>query len=213
MPTKVDAPELRISSYMSLEQAMEEVRAYLEAKKNYGEAPPDFGNVVPGQLSMQGALVSRMGDIANRLGQVEPNSKLGPPGVLLKRILKKLIGWHAKPAQEFDRTAVEAFHQIRQDMLQLQQQIAVLSKKVDAGQPLPFPSAESTTVAGRHPQANRDELLRSMLVLFRSLIDAPAVQTALQNEKPELLRRVETLLDKAEAEFKAEPRSSGATRS
>ena len=140
MPIKADAPELRISSYMNLEQAMEEVRAYLEAKKNYVEIRADLGNVVAGQLSMQGTLISRMAEISTRLGQVEPNSELGPPGVLLKRILKKLIGWHAKPAQEFDRTAVDAFQQIRQDMLQLQQQIAELSKKVDAGQSLPFPT-------------------------------------------------------------------------
>jgi hypothetical protein len=206
MSTKADATELRISSYMNLEQAMEEVRAYLEAKKNYVEIRADLGNVVAGQLSMQGTLISRMAEISTRLGQVEPNSKLGPPGVLLKRILKKLIGWHAKPAQEFDRTAVDAFQQIRQDMLQLQQQIAELSKKLDAGQSLPFPSSDSMTASGLEPQMDRDELLCSMLALFRSLIAAPAVQTALQNEKPELLQRVERLLTTAEAEFGNKPR-------
>jgi hypothetical protein len=212
MSTKADATELRISSYMNLEQAMEEVRSYLEAKKNYVEIRADLGNVVAGQLSMQGTLISRMAEISTRLGQVEPNSKLGPPGVLLKRILKKLIGWHAKPAQEFDRTAVDAFQQIRQDMLQLQQQIAELNKKVDAGQSLPFPSAESITVSGREPKTDRDELLSSMLALFRSLIAAPAVQTALQNEKPELLQRVERLLTTAEAESRSKSRRSDAVR-
>jgi len=211
MSTKADATELRISSYMNLEQAMEEVRAHLEAKKNYVEIRAELGNVVAGQLSMQGTLISRMAEISTRLGQVEPNSKLGPPGVLLKRILKKLIGWHAKPAQEFDRTAVDAFQQIRQDMLQLQQQIAELSKKVDAGESLPFPNAEST-VSGREPKTDRDELLSSMLALFRSLIAAPAVQTALQNEKPELLQRVERLLTTAEAESRSKSRGSDAAR-
>jgi hypothetical protein len=211
MSTKADATELRISSYMNLEQAMEEVRSYLEAKKNYVEIRADLGNVVAGQLSMQGTLISRMAEISTRLGQVEPNSKLGPPGVLLKRILKKLIGWHAKPAQEFDRTAVDAFQQIRQDMLQLQQQIAELSKKVDAGESLPFPNAEST-ISGRETKTDRDELLSSMLALFRSLIAAPAVQTALQNEKPELLQRVERLLTTAEAESRSKSRRSDAAR-
>ena len=211
MSTKADPTELRISSYMNLEQAMEEVRAHLEAKKNYVEIRAELGNVVAGQLSMQGTLISRMAEISTRLGQVEPNSKLGPPGVLLKRILKKLIGWHAKPAQEFDRTAVDAFQQIRQDMLQLQQQIAELSKKVDAGESLPFPNAEST-VSGREPKTDRDELLSSMLALFRSLIAAPAVQTALQNEKPELLQRVERLLTTAEAESRSKSRRSDAAR-
>jgi hypothetical protein len=211
MSTKADPTELRISSYMNLEQAMEEVRSYLEAKKNYVEIRADLGNVVAGQLSMQGTLISRMAEISTRLGQVEPNSKLGPPGVLLKRILKKLIGWHAKPAQEFDRTAVDAFQQIRQDMLQLQQQIAELSKKVDAGESLPFPNAEST-ISGRETKTDRDELLSSMLALFRSLIAAPAVQTALQNEKPELLQRVERLLTTAEAESRSKSRRSDAAR-
>jgi len=211
MSTKADATELRISSYMNLEQAMEEVRAHLEAKKNYVEIRAELGNVVAGQLSMQGTLISRMAEISTRLGQVEPNSKLGPPGVLLKRILKKLIGWHAKPAQEFDRTAVDAFQQIRQDMLQLQQQIAELSKKVDAGESLPFPNAEST-ISGRETKTDRDELLSSMLALFRSLIAAPAVRTALQNEKPELLQRVERLLTTAEAESRSKSRRSDAAR-
>lgn len=198
---------------MNLEQAMEEVRAYLEARKNYSEIQADFGSFVAGRLSMQGAFVSRMAEISTRLGQVEPNSKLGTVGIFLKRILKKLIGWHAKPAQEFDRTAVEAFQQIRQDMLQLQEQIVVLNKKIDTGQSLAFPTAESVLASGNDSKANRDEFLRSMLQLFRSLISAPAVQTALQSEKPELLQRVASLLNKAEAEFRSESRSSDAFRS
>lgn len=211
MPTKSDAPVLRISSYMDLEQAMGEVRTYLEAKRSYVEIEPDFGRVVAGQLSMQGALVSRMAEIATRLGQIEPNSKLGPPGVFLKRILKKLIGWHAKPAQEFDRTAVEAFQQVRQDMHQLQQQIVVLSEKLAAGHTLPV-SSDAPAVSGRDRQPSRDELLHSMLAMFRSLISAPSVQAALQSDKPELLQRVESLLNAAEADLGGESRSSDARR-
>jgi hypothetical protein len=213
MPPKADAPGLRISSYTNLEQAMEEVRSYLEAKRNHVGIEPDFGKFVAGQLSMQGAFISRMEEISTRLGQIEPNSKLGPPGVFLKRLLKKLIGWHAKPAQEFDRTAIEAFQQIRQDMLRLQQQIVVLNKKIDAGQSVSLPSSESMKASGRASQTNRDELLRSMLAMFRSLIAAPAVQTTLQNEKPELLQRVESLLNRAEAELGGESRSSDPFRS
>ncbi len=211
MSTKSDAPGLRISSYMNLEQAMEEVRAYLEAKRNYVEIQADFGNFVAGQLSMQGAFISRMAEISTRLGQIEPNSKLGPPGIFLKRLLKKLIGWHAKPAQQFDRTAVEAFQQVRQDMLQLQQQIVVLSKKIDAAK-TPFPDSAAMRISGRDQQANRDELWRSMLAMFRSLIAAPAVQSALQKEKPELLHRVESLLNTVEAELRGESRGRDASR-
>lgn len=213
MSTKADVPELRISSYMNLEQAMEEVRVYLEAKNNYVEVRADSGNVVAGQLSMQGTLISRMAEISTRLGQVEPNSKLGPPGVLLKRILKKLIGWHAKPAQEFDRTAVEAFQQIRQDMLQLQQRIVELNTKIDAGEGQALPKVESRASSAREPLTDRDELLRSMLAMFRSLIAAPAVHAALQKEKPELLNRVKRLLNAMEAEFGSESRHSDTFRS
>lgn len=213
MATKTEAPKLRVSSYMNLEQAMEEVRAYLEARKNYVEMPAEFGNVVAGQLSMQSALISRMAEISTRLGQVEPNSKLGPPGVFLKRILKKLIGWHAKPAQEFDRTTVAAFQQVRQDMLQVQQQIDGLSRKIDAGQSSRLPHSESTTISVGDSQANRDQLLRSMVSMFRSLVAASAVQTALQNEKPELLQKVESLLSEAESELSSESHSPDAFRS
>src|SRR5512143_853682 len=108
---------------MSLEQAMAEVRAYLQEKKHPASTAAERGSVVSGQLSMQENLVHRLGDIANRLGQVEPNSKLGPAGVFLKRLVRKLIGWYSRPAQQFDRTAYEAFAQIRQDMLRQQEQI------------------------------------------------------------------------------------------
>jgi hypothetical protein len=210
MSTKADPPDLRISSYMSLEQAMEEVRAYLDAQRSRTTAQPEMGNFVPGQLSMQGSLVDRMADIARRLGEVEPNSKLGPPGVFLKRIVRKLIGWHAKPAHQFNRTAVEAFRQIRQDMLHLQQQVADLSRKVDAERSSTLSPAGVTT--GRDLETNRDELWRSVLALFRSLIDEAAVQAALQRDKPELLRKVESLLSKAEAELPSEGRRADASR-
>lgn len=208
MPTKVDVPELRISSYMSLEQAMAEVRTYLEARKNRRGIEEDFGNVGAGQLSMQGTLVERLGEISNRLGEVEPNSKLGPPGVFLKRILKKLIGWHAKPAHEFDRTAVEAFRQIRHDMLQLQHDMAALSRKIDEEQK-PYSAGGRIAGSERGSQTNGGELARSMLLLFRSLIDTPAIQSALRSEKPELLQRVESLMALAEAEFRSQTQKTG----
>ena len=128
MSTETDVTGPRIASYMNLEQAMGEVRAYLD-KKSRPAATATDGSVSPaGQLSMQSAFIAQLGNIATRLGQVEPNSKLGPPGVFLKRLMRKAIGWYSRPAQEFDRTAVETFHQIRQDMLQLQQQIVALNK-------------------------------------------------------------------------------------
>ena len=60
MSTKTGIPELQISAYTSLEQAMAEVRAYLEAKKIYAAAQPDMVSFAGGQMSMQGAFVGRL---------------------------------------------------------------------------------------------------------------------------------------------------------
>jgi hypothetical protein len=189
MSTNADVPGLRISSYMNLEQAMGEVRAYLEAKKKHTGGPAETAAVAAGQLSLQNAFADRLADISRRLGEIEPNSKLGPSGIFVKRILRKLIGWYSKPAQEFDRTAVEAFRQIRQDMLQLQRQVAELNRK---------------PVWSSNAEGNQQKLLSSMLTLFRSMLDAPSVRETLQHDKPELLQRVDRLLESVEREFRAE---------
>lgn len=196
MSTKTGVPELKISAYASLEQAMAEVRAYLEAKKIYAAAQPDMANFAAGHMSMQAAFVGRLTDIADRLDQVDPNSKLGGAGFFLKRTVRKLIAWYSRPSQEFDRTAVHAFAQIRQDMLLLQQQIATLQRKMEAQNTAPLnPAAES--IAGPTPAVQSDQL-QTMLLLFRSTVTSPAARAALQQEKPDLLQRVEKLLDELE---------------
>jgi hypothetical protein len=195
MSTETGTPALKISAYTSLEQAMAEVRAYLEAKKIYAAAQPDMVNFAAGQMSMQGAFVGRLTDIANRLDQVDPNSKLGGAGFFLKRITRKLIGWYSRPSHEFDRTAVHAFAQVRQDMLLLQQQIAALQRKIDTS-----PNQLGPESIAERTSANGSEQMDMMLLLFRSTINSPAVRKALQQEKPDLLRRVEKLLDELNPE-------------
>jgi hypothetical protein len=201
MSTDTDVTGPRLSSYMNLEQAMGEVRAYLDKKKFSVASLPGSAASPAGQLSLQAAFVARLADIANRLGQVEPNSKLGPPGVFLKRVVRKLIGWYSRPAQEFDRTTVETFQQIRHDMLQLQQQILVLSSRVEEGL---RPAIGS--VSGADPS----ELLRSMLTLFKGLIVTGAVRQAVQSENPELLNKIEGLLETVEVELKNASQVPGA---
>lgn len=197
MSTKTAIPELKLSAYTNLEQAMAEVRAYLEAKKIYAAAQPDMVSFAGGQMSMQGAFVGRLTDIASRLDQVDPNSKLGGTGFLLKRTVRKLIGWYSRPSQEFDRTAVHAFAQIRQDMLLLLQQIATLQRKVEAQSTTPSSYPLSQPAALQTPESSMEQV-QMMLLLFRSTINSPAVRKALQQEKPELLQRVETLLNELE---------------
>lgn len=130
-----DMPKLRITASMSLEQAMVEVRKYLAAKSSTAGAqvPSAVRHRTVGartpQFSTQAAMVARLSEIATRLGVVEPHSKLGAPGVFLKRIVRKAIGWYSRPEQEFDRAAIELLQQIRQDMVGLQQQIAALQEQ------------------------------------------------------------------------------------
>lgn len=201
MSSDTDVTGPRLSSYMNLEQAMGEVRAYLGKKKFPVATLPGSAASPAGQLSLQAAFVARLADIANRLGQVEPNSKLGPPGVFLKRVVRKLIGWYSRPAQEFDRTTVETFQQIRHDMLQLQQQILVLSSRVEEG---------LRPAVGSVSGADHSELLRSMLTLFKGLIVTGAVRQAVQSENPELLNKIEGLLETVEVELKNASQVPGA---
>ena len=206
MSTDTDVTGPHISSYMNLEQAMGEVRVYLDKKKRQAGMPPEAIGVPAGQLSMQSAFIARLADIAARLGQVEPNSKLGPPGVFLKRLARKLIGWYSRPAQEFDRTTVEMFHQIRSDILQLQQQIVALDKRVAEN---PSPATRTFSAMHGQPAADQAELVRSMVLVFRGLIATQAVRQALQDENPALLNKVERLLATVEAECKNESPVSG----
>ena len=175
---------------------MAEVRAYLEAKQVYSAAQPDMVNFAAGQMSMQSAFVGRLTDIANRLDEVDPNSKLGGIGFFLKRTVRKLISWYSRPAQEFDRTAVHAFSQIRQDLLLLQQQISTLQTKMekrDTSMP-GYPATESTV----GPVVDQADRMQMMILLFRSTVSSPAVRNALQSEKSDLLQRIEKLLSEVE---------------
>jgi hypothetical protein len=151
---------------------------------------------------MQGANLAALSEIAARLGEVEPHSEMGAAGVFLKRAVRKAIGWYSRPEHEFDRATVAALQQVRQDMLGLQRQINVLHQEIANG------SAEATqlvpsagnSVRGQSSVSEQDELLRLMIELFKSLVAVRALRQALTEENPELLERVEALLNKLEGE-------------
>ncbi len=139
MASDMDLSDLRIPSYMNLEQAMEEVRKYLESK---GSGSAVRGRDMSGyaadrsrQFALQNTLIAQLTEISRRFGHVDPNSKLGPPGVFLKKLLRKAIGWYSRPSQEFDRGVIEALQQVRRDMLILQQQITALDQRLISGRP------------------------------------------------------------------------------
>ena len=182
---------------MSLEQAIAEVRRYLETR-NSSNAAQDAemrqgasGAIRPSQFTMQAEMIARLSEIAGRLDQVEADSKLGPPGVFLKRMLRKAIGWYSRPAQQFDRTTLELLHQVRHDMLLLQQQIMTLRNEgVNA----------RASEAGAHLAADDSQALSLMIELFKNTVAMRALRQTLGDENPELLKRYEVLLDKAEQE-------------
>ena len=190
-------PKLRITSSMSMEQAMLEVRRYLAARSNTsGEQTPKAAQhrtaalrAVP--FSMQAAMAGRLSEIAARLGELDPHSKLGAPGVFLKRIVRKAIGWYLRPVHEFDRTAIELLRQIRQDMVGLQQQIAALQEQDTAAQPREIQDRDDF---------EKREAVSLMIELYKNVTAVQSLRRALRDEDPELLRRVETVLDRIEGE-------------
>ena len=105
--------------------------------------------------------------------------------------MRKTIGWYSRPAHEFDRAAVELLQQIRQDMIALQQQVAALQETDVALQAQPIQDRN---------ESERREALLLMIELFKNVTAVQSFRQALRNEDPELLRQVETLLDKIEDE-------------
>jgi len=207
MPTSADALKVRISSSMSLEQAMAEVRRYLDAKAVSATAAlgsTDAASIAidTSQLALQAALLGRLSEIATRLGQVEPNSKLGPPGVFLKRVVRKLIGWYSRPVHEFDRAVIELLQQIRLDMLGLQQQISVIQQAMTKRNPAtltlarPKPGSAQTRVQA----SEQPETLALMIELFKNIVAVEALRQALRQECPELLLECEELLAQVDEE-------------
>lgn len=203
MSTNAKVPKLRILSSMSLEQAMAEVRRYLEAKNSAGSSPSSWtspaktgsGAARSSQFNMQGANLAGLSEIAARLGQVEPHSEMGAAGVFLKRVVRKAIGWYSRPVHEFDRATIAALQQVRQDMLGLEQQIASLHQEVGESAPLAGKSVHAQTSS-----SEQDELLLLMIELFKNVVAVQALRQAWREENPQLLQRVEGLLNKLEGE-------------
>jgi signal transduction histidine kinase len=173
---------------MSLEEAMAEVRRYLDVN---GASPRATSNraatagAAPGQprqFALLGSSIARLSQVSATYGQIEPNGKGGAFGSYLKRIIRKAVGWYSRPMYEFDRTVIEAFEQTRLDMLGLQQQINALA--TDERQP------------------TQRDLLRSVIeLLFVNIATVQSLRQALQNERPEFQQRFEELLKTSEDEI------------
>lgn len=180
---------LQIRPQMSLEEAMAEVRRYLEASGNLPRTTPSPGAIAGAgtgqarQFALLGSSIARLSRVSATYGEIAPDGKGGAVGSYLKRIIRKAIGWYSRPVYEFDRTVIEAFEQTRLDMLGLQQQISALS-------------------SSRGQQPEQAELLRSTIeLLFANIATVQALRQALQNERPEFQRRFEEALSRSEAEL------------
>jgi len=204
-----DALKVRISSSMSLEQAMAEVRQYLAAKAAASAAPgsSELASVAldASQFTLQAALLGRLAEISTRLGQVEPNSKLGPPGVLLKRIVRKLIGWYLRPVHEFDRAVIELLQQIRHDIAGLQQQISTIQQEMAKRNfaTLALARPKPGSAPAQRPASEQPEALSLMIELFKNIVAVEALRQAFHQERPELLPQCEALLTQVEEESQA----------
>ncbi len=169
---------------MSLEQAMAEVRRYLDAKRA-GDGTGSYfdGNTSSRQFALLGSAIGRLSQVAATQGTVDPNSKAGPLGVYLKRLIRKAIGWYSRPIYEFDRTVIEAFEQTRLDMLGLQQQIQTLA-------------------AERRGQTEQTELLRSVIeLLFANIASVQSLRQAIRNDDPAFQQRFDDLLTSLEGQL------------
>jgi len=205
-----DVRKLRITSSMTLEQAMLEVRQYLAARNTTaGDQVSSAGrdrtaDVRSAQFSMQAAMASRLSEIAARLGEIEPHSRFGALGVFLKRVVHAAIGWYSRPAHEFDRAAIELLQQIRQDMIGLQRQLFALQERVTSSLAVaPATSASALLtqpVQDRGGDSQQREALLLMIELFKNISALQTFRRTLRDDDPELLRQIGDLLDKIEAE-------------
>jgi len=192
--TQEAAPQLHIPGYMSLEQAMDEVRRYLEVRNRLGTMPLARPTMVPSpstQLTLQGHCIARLREIAARLGEREEHSEWGAPGVLAKRLLRKLIGWYLRPAKEFDHVSIEAFQQIRQDMVGIKQQLEALERTMN-GATEPAPSAGS----------NYGQLLCSLIEISNTLLTLQTLRQSLANAQGPVPAQFESLLEAFEDDLR-----------
>jgi hypothetical protein len=172
---------------MNLEEAMAEVRRYLDATgaSPRGAAPAASGTALaqPRQFTLLGSSIARLSQVSAKFGVIEPDGKGGVAGSYMKRAIRKAIGWYSRPAQEFDRGVIEALEQTRLDMQGLQHQIVALA-------------------SDRSRETGQAELLRSVIeLLLANVVAVQSLRQAVLEQQPGLQPRFEELLDKFEGEL------------
>ncbi len=168
---------------------MAEVRRYLDATgaSPRGALPSQVvgGTALaqPRQFTLLGSSIARLSQVSAKYGVIEPDGKGGAIGSFLKRAIRKAIGWYSRPAQEFDRTVIEALEQTRLDMQGLQHQIVALA-------------------SDRSRETGQADLLRSMIeLLLANIVAVQSLRQALLEQQPGLRPRFEELLSRFEDEL------------
>jgi hypothetical protein len=124
-------PEVRLTDGMSLEQAMEEVRRYLEASQGNDSthAESQLGGREDRGVSAIDDCIARLVDLADRFDYRQDTS-LGFWRNLAKKVLARLFRWHIQPSQQYAWTTIAALRTIRQDLLRIQQQLSQLEERI-----------------------------------------------------------------------------------
>lgn len=170
---------------MSLDEAMAEVRRYLDAKRTL---PHDLAAIPQmdsrrRQIFLLESSIAQLAEVTAKFGVIEPHSKAGALGLFLKRVVRKAIGWYSRPVHEFDRTVIEALQHVRQDMQGLQQQIDALAAERSA------------------PPPQMDAFRSTVELLFANIVTVQSLRGALQEKLPEIQSTIEEMQATTEREL------------
>jgi phage shock protein A len=127
-----DKSEVRITDGMSLEQAMHEVRRYLEAARQRNDsthAESQSGSRDDKGVSTIDDYIARLIDLAGRFDYRE-DSSVGFWRNLAKKSLARLLRRHIQQSEQYAWTTIETLRTIRQDLLRMQQQLSQLEERM-----------------------------------------------------------------------------------
>jgi len=124
-------PEVRITDGMNLEQAMQEVRRYLEASQgnDFMHTESQLGGRDDRGVSAIDDCIARLIDLADRF-DYRRDTSIGFWRNLAKKFLARLLRWHIQPSQQYAWTTIAALRTIRQDLHRMQRQLSQLEERI-----------------------------------------------------------------------------------
>jgi hypothetical protein len=131
MRNDTDKSDVRITDGISLEQAMQEVRRYLEARQRNDSmrAESQLASRDDWSVSAIDDCIARLIDLADRF-DYRPDISIGFWRNFAKKLLARLLRWHIQPSQQYAWTTIAALRTIRQDLLRMRQQLSQLEERI-----------------------------------------------------------------------------------